>query len=107
MHIVNLLRFIYFLIAIVFLLWYLVLLKGGREYAETIWQSDSEGTRHRTFDDSFVYSDDTHHTIERDMEVEGRIFRIRSVFPISNTSTPTKKMLAIIGNDCEKELKNA
>jgi hypothetical protein len=80
---------------------------GAYETTDVIWQSDSEGTRHRTFDDSFVYSDDTHHTIERDMEVEGRIFRIRSVFPISNTSTPTKKMLAIIGNDCEKELKNA
>lgn len=80
---------------------------GAYETTDVIWQSDSEGNRHRTFDDSFVYSDDTHHTIERDMEVEGKIFRVHSVFPINNTSTPTKKMLTIIGNDCEKAPKNA
>lgn len=80
---------------------------GAYETTDVIWQSDSEGNRHRTFDDSFVYSDDTHHTIERDMEVEGKIFRVHSVFPINNTSTPTKKMLTIIGNDSEKALKNA
>ena len=80
---------------------------GAYETTYVIWQSDSEGNLRRTFDDSFVYADDTSHTIERDMAVEGKIFRVHSVFPIKNTSTPTKKMLAIIGNDCELSLKNA
>ena len=40
---------------------------GAYETADIIWQSDSEGTSHRTFADSFVYTDETSHTIERDM----------------------------------------
>ena len=79
---------------------------GAYETSEVIWQSDSEGNLKRTFTDSFVYSDDTHHTIERDMEVEGKTFRVHSIFPINSKSTPTKKMLTIIGNDCEKSLKS-
>lgn len=79
---------------------------GAYETTEVIWQSDSEGNLKRTFADSFVYSDDTHHTIERDMEVDGKVFCVHSVFPINSTSTPTKKMLTVIGNDCEKSLKN-
>ena len=75
---------------------------GAYETSEVIWQSDSEGNLKRTFTDSFVYSDDTHHTIERDMEVEGKTFRVHSIFPINSKSTPTKKMLTIIDNCCEK-----
>lgn len=82
-------------------------LLGAYETADVIWQSDSEGTLHRTFWDSFVYTDEQAHTIEREMVVDGRVFRVHSVFPIGNATTPTKKMLAIIENDCEKELKNA
>lgn len=78
---------------------------GAYETTQIIWQSDSEGNLKRTFSDSFVYSDDTHHTIERDMEVDGKTFRVHSVFLVSSTSTPTKKMLTIIGNDCKKSLK--
>lgn len=80
---------------------------GAYENADLIWQSDSDGNLKRTFDDSFVYSDDKHHTIERDMEVDGKVFRVHSVFPIKSTSTPTKKILKIIESDCEKSLKNA
>ena len=75
---------------------------GAYETTEVIWQSDSEGNLKRTFADSFVYSDDTHYTIERDMDVDGKIFRVHSVFPVTATSTPTKKMLTIIGNDTDK-----
>lgn len=80
---------------------------GAYETSDVVWQSDSQGNRHRTFDDSFVYSDDTHHIIERDIEVEGKLFRVHSVFPIKSTSSPTKKLLAIIENDCQKASKNA
>lgn len=80
---------------------------GAYETSDVVWQNDSKGNCHRTFDDSFVYSDDTHHTIERDMEVEGKMFRVHSVFPIQSTSSPTKKLLTIIENDCEKSLKKA
>jgi len=41
------------------------------------------------------------------MVVEDRVFRVHSVFPIKNASTPTKKMLSAIENDLEKALKNA
>ncbi len=80
---------------------------GAYETADIIWQSDSEGTSHRTFADSFVYTDETSHTIERDMVVEERVFRVHSVFPVKCSSTPTKKMLSVIENDLEKALKNA
>ena len=80
---------------------------GAYETADIIWQSDSEGTSHRTFADSFVYTDETSHTIERDMVVEDRVFRVHSVFPVRSASTPTKKMLSVIENDLEKALDNA
>lgn len=79
---------------------------GAYETTDIIWQSDSEGKMRRTFDDSFVYADDEQLIIERDMEVDGKIFGVHSVFPIKVTSTPTKKLLQIIENDCEKSLKN-
>jgi len=79
---------------------------GAYETTDVIWQSDSEGEMRRTFDDSFVYADDDQLIIERDMEVDGKVFGVHSVFPIKTTSTPTKKLLQIIENDCEKSLKN-
>lgn len=80
---------------------------GAYETADIIWQSDSEGSTHRTFTDSFVYTDESSHTIERDMVVEDRVFRVHSVFPLKSASTPTKNMLTVIENDLEKTLKNA
>ena len=79
---------------------------GAYETADIIWQSDSEGASHRTFTGSFVYTDESSHTVERDMVVEDRVFRVHSVFPVKSTSTPTKKMLSVIENDLEKALKN-
>jgi len=64
-------------------------------------------SENRTFADSFVYTDETSHTIERDMVVEDRVFRVHSVFPVRSASTPTKKMLSVIENDLEKALKKA
>lgn len=75
---------------------------GAYETTEVIWQSNSMGNLKRTFADSFVYSDDTHHTIERDMDVDGKRFVVHSVFPVTATSTPTKKMLTIIETDLNK-----
>lgn len=80
---------------------------GAYETANIIWQSDSEGTSHRTFQDSFVYTDEASHTIERDMVVEGRTFRAHSIFPIKSMSTPTKKILTVIESECEKPFKKA
>lgn len=82
-------------------------LLGAYETADVIWQSDSEGTSRRTFWDSFVYTDEQAHTIEREMVVDGRVFRVHSIFPVKSASTPTKKLLSIIETDCEKALKNA
>lgn len=80
---------------------------GAYETANIIWQSDSEGTSHRTYQDSFVYTDEASHTIERDMVVESRIFRVHSVFPIKSVSTPTKKILSVIESEYGKSFKKA
>lgn len=80
---------------------------GAYETANIIWQSDSEGDLRRTFQDSFVYTDENCHTVERDMVVEGRLIRVHSVFPIKGVSSPVKKLLAAVENDCEKTLKGA
>ncbi len=75
---------------------------GAYETAEVIWQGDSEGNLKRTFADSFVYRDENHYTIERNMDVEGKNFRVHSVFPVTAKSTPTKKMLTIIDSNLTK-----
>lgn len=80
---------------------------GAYEAADIIWQSDSEGNSLRTFTDSFVYTNETSHTVERDMVVEDRVFRVHSVFPLEGASSPTQKMLSVIENHLEKALKNA
>lgn len=80
---------------------------GAYETANIIWQSDSEGDLHRTFQDSFVNTDEAHHTVERNMVVEGKLFRVHSIFPVTAMSNPTKKLLTAVENDCEKTLKGA
>ena len=69
---------------------------GAYETADIVWQSDSKGDYHRTFDDTFILTNEDNHTVERVMDIEGRIFNIHSVFPIEFDATPTEKLLSVI-----------
>ena len=44
---------------------------------------------------------------ERDMLIQGKVFRVTSVFPDTPTSTPTDKMLALIDSEPEKDRHSA
>ena len=41
--------------------------------------------------------------LKRDMIVSGRSFIVRSIFPFSDSATPTQKLLRIIDHDLEKK----
>jgi hypothetical protein len=41
------------------------------------------------------------------MDVEGRRFRIRSVFPADTETTPTDRLLALIDTELEKDTRTA
>ena len=80
---------------------------GAYETAEVVWKNDTEGTYHRSFDDTAILSDGNHHIVEREMDIEGRTFKVCSVFPAVKQSTPTEKLLTLIDNTLEKSLKKA
>ena len=80
---------------------------GAYETAEIVWKNDTEGTYHRTFDDTTISSNISHHIVERQMDIEGRTFRVCSVFPTVKRSTPTEKLLTLIDNSLEESLKKA
>jgi hypothetical protein len=74
---------------------------GAYETAEVVWKNDTEGTYHRTFDDTFTTNDENRHIVERQMDIEGRTFRVCSVFPKTKHSIPTEKLLTFIDNTLE------
>lgn len=80
---------------------------GAYETAEVVWKNDTEGTYHRTFDDTAILNDESQHVVERYMDIEGRTFRVCSVFPTMKQSTPTEKLLTLIDNSLEESLKKA
>lgn len=80
---------------------------GAYETAEVVWKNDTEGTYHRTFDDTTILNDISHHIVERQMDIESRTFRVCSVFPMVKQSTPTEKLLTLIDNNLEESLKKA
>ena len=80
---------------------------GAYETAEVVWKNDTEGNHHRTFDDTSIFNDGSHHIVERQMDIEGRTFRVCSVFPMAKQSTPTEKLLTLIDNSLEEYLKKA
>lgn len=80
---------------------------GAYETAEVVWKNDTEGTYHRTFDDTAISNDGSHHIVERQMDIEGRTFRVCSVFPMVKHSTPTEKLLNLIDNTLVENLKKA
>ena len=49
---------------------------GAYETAEVVWKNDTEGTYHRTFDDTAILNDGSRHIVERKKDIEGRTFRV-------------------------------
>ena len=69
---------------------------GAYETADIVWQSDSKGDYHRTFDDTFITQEDDKFVAERTMDIDGRVFKVHSIFPSIITTTPTEKLLSVI-----------
>lgn len=80
---------------------------GAYETAEVVWKNDTEGTYHRTFYDTAISNDGSQHIVGRQMDIEGRTFRVCSVFPTAKQSTPTENLLTLIDNTLEESLKKA
>ena len=75
---------------------------GAYETAEIIHEEEENGKYAPCFEDATVFFDKTQTTASRAMCIEGRRYRIRSVFPAMG-HTPTDKLLAVIDADLEKE----
>ena len=80
---------------------------GAYETAEVVWKNDTEGTYHRTFDDTAISNIGSQHIVKRQMDIEGRTFSVCSVFPTVKQSTPSEKLLTLIDNSLEESLKKA
>ena len=77
---------------------------GAYETAEVIHEEN--GKYAPCFEDATVFFDKTQTTAVRSMCIEGRRYRVRSVFPVSGY-TPTDKLLSVIDADLEKEAHTA
>lgn len=80
---------------------------GAYETAEVVWDEIVDGKCAPCFEDAMVVfgTEQTH--IHRRMDIEGRRFRIRSVFPSNAVSTPTDRLLALIDTELEKDTRTA
>ena len=79
---------------------------GAYETAEVAWDEVVNGKCAPCFEDAMVVfgTEQTH--IDRRMDIGGRSFRIRSVFPAAG-HTPTDKLLALIDAELEKSTHSA
>ena len=80
---------------------------GAYETAEVIHEEEENGKYAPCFDDATVFFDKTQTIANRSMCIEGRRYRICSVFPTSTGHTPTDKLLALIDTELEKETHSA
>ena len=76
---------------------------GAYETAEVAWEEESAGKTALCFDDATVYFDTEQVRTERRMDIEGRRFRVSSVFPADVDCTPTDKLLGLIDTELKKE----
>jgi len=79
---------------------------GAYETAEVIHEEEENGKYAPCFEDAIVFFDRTQTTTNRSMCIEGRWYRVCSVFPAEG-HTPTDKLLTLIDADLEKEARNA
>ena len=80
---------------------------GAYETVEVEWDEEKDGKCAPCFEDTLVvFHTEQIHT-ERVMDIKGRRFRIRSVFPTDNEINPTDKLLALIDSELEKDAQTA
>ncbi|MBA1334857.1 MAG: hypothetical protein HPY66_0478 [Firmicutes bacterium] len=80
---------------------------GAYETAEVVHEEEENGKYAPCFEDATVFFDQTRTVTNRAMCIEGRVFRITSVFPADAGNTPTDKLLALIDTELEKETHSA
>ncbi len=80
---------------------------GAYETANIAWEEESDGKSAPCFDDAIVFFGTEQIKTERHMDIEGRHFRICSVFPADSKITPTDKLLTLIDTELEKETRTA
>lgn len=79
---------------------------GAYETTEVIHEEEENGKYAPCFEDATVFFDKAQTTTIRSMCIEGRRYRVRSVFPVAG-HTPTDKLLSAIDADLEKEAHTA
>ncbi|MFI3325141.1 MAG: hypothetical protein R3Y35_03090 [Clostridia bacterium] len=70
---------------------------GAYETTDTI-----ENNQFHIFKDSKIEISDASHTSERYMDIEGKIYKIHSIFPTEDIVSVSDKLIEIIGNDLSK-----
>ena len=80
---------------------------GAYETAEVVHEEEENGKYAPCFEDATVFFDKAQTTAFRSMCIEGRRYRICSVFPSIAGQTPTDKLLSAIDADLEKEARDA
>ena len=80
---------------------------GAYETAEVVCDELVDGKYAPCFEDAMVVfgTEQTH--IDRRMDIGGRSFRIRSVFPTGTEITPTDRLLKLIDTELEKDARTA
>lgn len=85
---------------------YLETVLGAYETTEVVWDEVVDGKCAPCFEDALVVfgTEQTH--VDRMMDIDGRSFRIRSVFPAIG-HTPTDKLLTLIDTELKKDTRTA
>ena len=76
---------------------------GAYETAEVVYEEETAGKYAPCFDDSLLVFRENQTSMERVMMIEGKHFRIKSLFSVATSMTPTDKMLNLIDADIERE----
>jgi hypothetical protein len=80
---------------------------GAYETAEVVHEETENGKAAPCFEDATVFFGTEQTTAQRSMVIEGRRFRICSVFPPEADCTPTDRLLEVIDAELKKETRTA
>lgn len=75
---------------------------GGYRPENAVLRQEDDGVN-TMFRDTSVWERDGYFVRERKMLIEGKGFRVTSVFPSHPTATPTDKMLELIDAELKKD----
>lgn len=76
---------------------------GAYETTEVVHEETENGNAAPCFEDALVCFDTAQTTAQRSMVIDGRRFRICSVFPPKAGCTPTDRLLELIDTELKKE----